>query len=229
MSRFAAYAFDAYGTLFDVYSVTSLAEELVPGQGLALAQLWRAKQLEYSWLSSLMLSATYTRPDFDAITRQALDYALAALVIPLDAAQRTALMDAYRTLDPFPDAAATLRRLAPAPRVILTNGTRAMLQPLVERSGLAGCLDGVVSVDDAGIYKPSPRVYQLLIDRFDVPADRIGFVSSNAWDAAGAKAFGFTTFWINRAGVPMERHAAEPDYVLATLSQIPDIVASLEP
>ncbi|HVO87513.1 MAG TPA: haloacid dehalogenase type II [Casimicrobiaceae bacterium] len=226
MSRFDAFAFDAYGTLFDVYSISALAERLVPGQGLALTQLWRTKQLEYSWLSSLMISATYPRPDFDAVTRQALDYALAALVIPLDRAAREKLIGAYLELDAFADAAATLERLAPTPRVILSNGTQAMLRPLLEHSGLASQLDDIVSVDDAGIFKPSPRVYQLLVDRFNTPAQRIAFVSSNGWDAAGAKAFGFTTFWINRAGLPMERHAPDPDFVIGSLAQIPELAKS---
>jgi len=223
MSRFAAFAFDAYGTLFDVYSLTALAERLAPRHGLALAQLWRTKQLEYSWLSSLMASDTYARPDFATVTRQALDYALAALVLQLSAEDREALIDAYGTLAPFPEAVAALERLAPTPRVILSNGTSAMLEPLVANSGLGEHIGAIVSVDDADIYKPSPRVYQLLLERFPVAPERIAFVSSNGWDATGAKAFGFTTFWINRMGLPIERHGPTPDYIIGSLGEIAPI------
>jgi 2-haloacid dehalogenase len=214
-----AFVFDAYGTLFDVNSVSALAEQLAPRQGLALSQLWRTKQLEYTWLQSLM-APMQPREDFAAITTHALDYAVSALIAPIDANGRQALLDAYRSLTPYPDAVETLERLAPRPRVILSNGTRAMLDPLIASSGLAPLLDDVISVDQADVYKPSPHVYQLAVDRLGMPASRIGFVSANGWDAAGARAFGFTTFWINRAGVPVERHAPEPDYCFASLRDI---------
>jgi 2-haloacid dehalogenase len=218
-----AFVFDAYGTLFDVHSVVTLAEQLAPRQGAVLSQLWRTRQLEYTWLASLMLSPTYAREDFSALTARALDYALSQLMIPLDAADRQRLLDAYRTLAPFPDAHDALAELAPRPRWILSNGTRAMLDPLVAASSLAPHLDGILSVDAAGIYKPSPRVYQLAVDQLALPAAEIAFVSSNGWDAAGAKAFGFTTFWINRYGLPVERHAPEPDYVVGSLGNLPAI------
>jgi 2-haloacid dehalogenase len=221
-----ALVFDAYGTLFDVHSVVTLAEELAPRQGAVLSQLWRTKQLEYTWLESLMLSPAYPRDDFSTLTARALDYALAQLMIPLEAAERQRLLDAYCALAPFPDAADALADLAPRPRWILSNGTRAMLDPLVAASPLARHVDGILSVDAAGIYKPSPRVYQLAVDALGLPAADIGFVSSNAWDAAGAKVFGFTTFWINRYGLPVERHAPEPDYVVGSLASIASIVGS---
>jgi 2-haloacid dehalogenase len=221
-----ALVFDAYGTLFDVHSVVTLAEELAPRQGAVLSQLWRTKQLEYTWLESLMLSPAYPRDDFSTLTARALDYALAQLMIPLEAAERQRLLDAYRALAPFPDAADALADLAPRRRWILSNGTRAMLDPLVAASPLARHVDGILSVDAAGIYKPSPRVYQLAVDALGLPAADIGFVSSNAWDAAGAKVFGFTTFWINRYGLPVERHAPEPDYVVGSLASIASIVGS---
>ncbi|HET9762136.1 MAG TPA: haloacid dehalogenase type II [Casimicrobiaceae bacterium] len=223
-----AFVFDAYGTLFDVHSVVTLAEELAPRQGAVLSQLWRTKQLEYTWLQSLMLSPAYARDDFAALTARALDYAVAQLVIPLSATDRQRLLDAYRVLDPFPDAVDALAQLAPRPRWILSNGTLAMLRPLVEASPLAMHIDAVLSVDDAGIYKPAPRVYQLAVDALDLAPAQIAFVSSNGWDAAGAKAFGFTTFWINRYGLPVERHAPEPDYVVGTLGHIAAIAAGLE-
>ena len=223
---FDAFVFDAYGTLFDVHSIAALAETLAPGQGHALSQTWRAKQVEYTWLQSLMATADHPREDFARITAHALDYAVAALLAPIDAAARQRLLDAYLALTPYPDAARTLERLAPRPRAILSNGTLAMLQPLVAASGLAPLLDAVLSVDVADVYKPSPRVYQLAVDALRLPPGRIGFVSANGWDAAGAKVFGFTTFWINRAGLPVERHAPAPDYVLGSLSDVAAIVGA---
>jgi len=218
-----AFVFDDYGTLFDVHSVGALADTLAPGQGHALAQLWRTRQVEYTWLTSLMATPDRPRDDFSRITAHALDYAVSALVAPIDAAGRQRLLDAYLTLTPFADAAATLERLAPRRRVVLSNGTLAMLEPLLAHSGLRPLLDGVLSVDAAGIFKPSPRTYQLAADALRLPPARIGFVSANGWDAAGAKAFGFTTFWINRMQMPVERHAPEPDYIVASLSDVATI------
>ena len=215
-----AWVFDAYGTLFDVHSVTTLAESLMPRRGAEFSQLWRTKQLEYTWLSSLMLTPATSRDDFAVVTAQALDYALAKLGIDLAGDDRGRLRNAYKTLAPYADAAATLGALAPRPRWILSNGTRAMLEPLVRHAGLDSHIDGILSVDAAGIYKPSPRVYQLALDTLRLPAARIGFVSSNCWDAIGAKAFGFTTFWINRVAAPVDRHGPAPDRILATLAEL---------
>jgi 2-haloacid dehalogenase len=220
-----AFVFDAYGTLFDVRSVSALAETLARGRGDALAQLWRTKQLEYTWWSALMSRTGRRRDDFAELTARALDYALEALAIPMDVRQRTLLASAYLALAPFADVPAALDALAPRPRWILSNGTRAMLDPLVRASGLAPHFDGVISVDEADAYKPDPRVYRLAADRLRMAPTRIGFVSSNAWDAAGAKAFGFTVFWINRNGAPAERHAPPPDYIIATLEELPALVA----
>ena len=219
-----ALVFDAYGTLFDVHSVTALAETLAPGRGVALSQLWRTKQLEYTWLASLMISPATPRGDFADATERALDFALAALEIELGSGDRARLQGAYLALAPFPDAAAALARLAPRPRWILSNGTLAMLEPLVRHTGLDVHLDGVLSVDAAGIYKPSPRVYQLAVDRLRVAPARIGFVSSNGWDAIGAKAFGFTSFWINRTGAPVDRHGPAPDRIISTLADLPALL-----
>ncbi len=216
----AAFVFDAYGTLFDVHSIAALAERLAPGHGAPLSRLWRTKQLEYTWLQSLMATPRHPREDFAAITAHALDYAIAALVLPLGAAARGQLLDAYLALAPFGDTHDVLAALAPRPRWVLSNGTRAMLDPLIRRNGLDDVIDGVISVDEADVYKPSPRVYQLAVDRLRLAPSQIGFVSSNGWDAAGAKAFGFTTFWINRDGVPTERHGPAPDYALATLADM---------
>ena len=215
-----AFVFDAYGTLFDVHSIAMLAETLVPTQGGALSRIWRTKQLEYTWLSSLMISPTRPREDFAAITSQALEYAVAQLMAPLDAAGRQQLLDAYRHLAPFPDAHDALAALAPRPRWILSNGTLAMLEPLVRDSPLAAHIDGILSVDDADIYKPSPRVYQLAVDRLRLAPADIAFVSSNGWDAAGAAAFGFRSVWINRQGEPVERHAPAPELIFGSLSHV---------
>ena len=223
---FAAFVFDAYGTLFDVNSVAALAEQLAPGNGAALSRLWRTKQLEYTWLQSLMATSRFPREDFGALTAHALDYAISALILPLDREARHRLLDAYLRLAPFPGTRDVLAALAPRPRWILSNGTRAMLDPLARSTGLDQVLDGIMSVDDAGIYKPSPRVYQLAVDRLRVAPAAIAFVSSNGWDAAGAKTFGFTTFWINRDGVPTERHAPEPDFVLGSLPELVPLVTA---
>ena len=220
-----AFVFDAYGTLYDVHSLITLAEEFAPKQGAVLSQVWRTKQLEYTWLSALMAAPGRARADFETLTARALDYAVAQLMIPLAEDERRKLLAAYRTLAPFADAAETLAKLAPRPRVILSNGTLAMLRPLVAQSPLAPHLDDILSVDAAQTYKPAPAVYRLAVDRLQLPAEAIAFVSANGWDAAGAKAFGFTTFWINRQGLPIERHAAEPDFVVATLAHLPAIVS----
>jgi 2-haloacid dehalogenase len=211
-----AFVFDAYGTLFDPLSVATRAEALLPGHGADLARLWRTKQLEYTWLGSLM----DMRADFERVTVQALDYALAALAVPLDAHGRESLVAAWRTLAPYADAGRTLARLAPRTRLILSNGTRAMLDPLVDASGLRPHLDDVLSVDAVDIYKPSPRVYALACERCALPPERVAFVSSNGWDATGAKAFGFDVWWVNRAGLPVERHGPAPDHIVGSLDEV---------
>jgi 2-haloacid dehalogenase len=221
-----ALVFDAYGTLFDVQSVAATIERLLPGHGIALSRLWRAKQLEYSWLQSLMQSPMQRREDFAAVTAHALDHAAEALALPLAGAARHRLMDAYLDLSAYPDAAPALARLAPRPRLILSNGTRAMLEPLAAATGVARHLDVILSVDAAGIYKPSPRAYQLALDHLKFLPVRIGFVSANAWDAIGAKAFGFTSFWINRDHAPLDRNGPKPDAVIDSLSDLPRLLGS---
>jgi 2-haloacid dehalogenase len=222
-----ALVFDAYGTLFDVQSVAVTVDRLFPGRGAELSQLWRSKQLEYSWLQSLMQSPMQRREDFAAVTAHALDYAAEALGLVLAGAARHRLLDAYLDLTAYADAAPTLARLGPRPRMILSNGTRAMLEPLAAATGVARHLDVILSVDAAGIYKPSPRVYQLALDHLKFLPIRIGFVSANAWDAIGAKAFGFTSFWINRNRAPLDRHGPKPDAVVNSLSELPPLVGSV--
>jgi len=220
IAMIAAFVFDAYGTLFDVHSVVELAETVAPGQGAALSRTWRTKQLEYTWLQSLMASEGQPREDFYALTAHALDYAVDALHLAIDGVARSRLLAAYGALAPFPEVPAALAALDPRPRWILSNGTLAMLEPLVAATGLGTLLDGILSVDQAGIYKPSARAYRLAVDRLALPPSKIAFVSSNGWDAAGAKVFGFTTFWINRDSAPIERHAPPPDFVVGSLADV---------
>ena len=223
-SEVAGFVFDAYGTLFDVQSVARLAEELAPRHGDLLAQLWRSKQLEYTWLESLM--AGRKRDDFRTITALALDYAAEQLKVPLGAMEKGRLCDAYLTLDPFEDARATLASLDPFPRWILSNGTLAMLTPLVRHARMESLLAGILSVDLVDVYKPAPQVYALAVEKLSLPPNRIGFVSANCWDAIGARAFGFTTFWINRRGVPVDRHGPAPHHVLGSLTDLPAMVGA---
>jgi 2-haloacid dehalogenase len=220
-ARPAALVFDAYGTLFDVHSVVALCDELWPGKGTQLSQLWRTKQLEHTWLRSLM--GRYE--DFAHVTEGALRYACAALALPYDDAKRSRLMRAYLHLATFPEVKDALARLGGIELAILSNGAPAMLRELVANAGLAGTIPHVLSVDEVGIYKPSPRVYQLAVDRLGVPATAIGFVSSNGWDAAGAKAFGFRTFWVNRGGAPFDPLGVAPDHVIGSLADLPGLLS----
>jgi len=214
MARIKALVFDAYGTLFDVHSVVALGERMFPGKGGALSQLWRAKQLEYTWLRSLM--GRYQ--DFTAVTAAALGYACTVLQLPLDADKSGQLMAAYNQLELYPDARDALAALTGLELAILSNGAPAMLAPLVKNAGLDKTFSAVISVDEVKIFKPAPRVYQLAPDRLGVAAGEIGFVSSNYWDAAGAKNFGFNVFWINRAGAQPDVLGAAPDVVLDKLT-----------
>ncbi len=219
-STFKAVVFDAYGTLFDVHSVVTVADTLFPGRGVELSRLWRGKQLEYTWLRSLMENYA----DFTAVTRSALEHACAALDLPLNEAQAERLMAAYDNLALFPDARAALAALSGFKLAILSNGSRAMLEPLVANANLDSTLAAVFSVDDIRIYKPAPRVYQLAVDRLGVAKSEIAFVSSNYWDAAGAKNFGFRVFWINRAGARADALGVMPDHTLAKLTELPALM-----
>ena len=219
-----ALVFDAYGTLFNVHTVMATCESLFPGKGSALSHLWRGKQLEYSWLRSLM--GRYV--GFSQVTRESLQFACNSLGLAYSEEIQARLEQAYRTLAMFDDAFPTLqqlRRLQPAIKLaILSNGAPAMLNTVVAHNKLNALLDEVLSVDEVGIFKPDPRVYQLACDRMGFAGNAIGFVSSNGWDAAGAKAFGFTTFWINRAKTPLEMLGVKPDYVLNSLNELGPLV-----
>ena len=214
MSSLQALVFDAYGTLFDVHSVLRRCDSFFPGRGAALSQLWRAKQLEYTWQRSLMNRYA----PFSTVTREALAYACEALSLDLTAERMEALMGEYNMLSPFADVEPTLARVASFKKAILSNGSPDMLEPLVEQSGLK--LDALISVDEAQVFKPAPVVYDLAVRKLKIDRQRIGFVSSNCWDALGAKSFGFTVFWINRAGAPVDRLGFEPDRIVSGLDEI---------
>ena len=209
--------FDAYGTLFDVYSVGALAEQLFPGKGPAVTQLWRAKQLEYTWLRSLM--GRYET--FDRITGAAWTHATTTLGLNADAAAIEKLVAAFQTLTPHSEVRDALDKLAvKRPLNILSNGTPSMLHGLLAHHGMSDRFNAVLSVDEVGIYKPHPKVYQLVLERFGVTREQVGFVSSNCWDACGATAFGFTTFWINRAQTQLDGLGAVPKHQLRLLSDM---------
>ena len=209
------YVFDAYGTLFDVHSIVDAGAAITP-EPAALSLLWRQKQLEYTWLRSLM--GRYE--DFWAITEAALRYAVRRLDIAAGEAQIQALMNAYLRLACFPDVRDALARLA-APRAILSNGAPKMLEAAVRSSGLAPLLDHVISVDRVRIYKPAAAVYALGPETLGIQADELLFVSSNAWDVAGAKAFGYRVAWCNRLGAPEEVLGLGADYVIPSLRELP--------
>jgi 2-haloacid dehalogenase len=215
-----ALVFDAYGTLFDVHSVIADCEALFPGKGASLSRLWRDKQLEYTWLRSLM--GRYA--DFSAITAAALTTACNMLRLELSESAARRLMDAYLVLKAFPDVADTLARLRARKLAILSNGSPAMLHAVVRHTGLDQVLDTVLSVDALRIFKPHPSVYAYAVEQLQVPAGAIGFVSSNFWDVAGATSFGFRTFWINRAGVAPDALGYQPAAVLTKLSDLPGLL-----
>ena len=211
-----AFVFDAYGTLFDPYSVRMLAETLFPSHGAALSQLWRAKQLEYSWLRALM----HRYEDFWSITRNALTFSCRSLELPCTEKQLHSLLDAYLRLDTFPEVKAALQRLADRRLAILSNGSPNMLHSVVDSNNLRDIFEHVLSVDVLKLYKPHPAVYQHAADQLKVPKESVGFVSANFWDIAGAASFGFQTFWLNRAQVPSDELGVRPTITLQSLADL---------
>ena len=211
-----ALVFDAYGTLFDVQSVSAQCDSLWPGQGAAVSRIWRSKQLEYSWLRTLMKRYV----DFETLTGDALRWTCESLGVSCATRDVEQLLAAYRNLAVFPDVATAFRNLGNRKRMILSNGSPAMLKAVVHNTGLEDLFDVVVSVDVLGVYKPDPKVYQLAVDTLHIEASHIGFVSANSWDICGAQSFGLHTYWVNRSRVPGERLAVEPDHVLTALTEL---------
>lgn len=211
-----ALVFDAYGTLFDVHSVIAECDAAFPGKGVALSQLWRTKQLEYTWLRSLM--GRYV--DFEAVTAAALNTACRMLDLTLDPPTSGRLLGAYRTLALFQEVPTALEQLRGRKLAILSNGSPAMLNAVVRHAGLDRVLDAVISVDGLKIFKPHPSVYALATKAFALEPAEIGFVSSNFWDISGATSFGFKTFWINRTGQIPDELGFSPVAVLQSLDQL---------
>ena len=216
-----AVVYDAYGTLFDFASAAASCRDVLGDRTTALTTLWRDKQLQYSWLRTLQ--NRYVA--FDQITADALDYAMATLGLD-DPALRSRLLDLYRTLLPFPEVPGMLARLSAAglPAAILSNGSPAMLAPLVARPGIGEHLHAVLSVDAVGAYKTDPRAYRLAVDRLSVPSETICFVSSNAWDAWAGADFGCSSVWCNRANQPPEHLPGRPAAILHDLCDLPALL-----
>lgn len=212
-----ACVFDAYGTLFDVHSAIGRHRQRLGGAADQVSNLWRAKQLEYTWLRSLM----GRHADFWQVTAEALEYALDTFGIA-DAKLQGDLLEAYLHLDCYPDVPETLRRLRQSgmQTAILSNGSPSMLESAVKNSGIAPLIERILSVEEVGIYKPDPRVYRLATERLGLAAEEIAFQSSNAWDVAGAAAFGFRVVWINRFGQRRERLPFGPAAELKSLAEL---------
>ncbi len=218
-----ACVFDAYGTLFDFAAAARGCRDVLGDQIDKVTALWRDKQLQYTWLR-----ATQGRHvDFWQVTGDALDFALETLGIG-NPALRDRLMTLYLTLDSFPEVPNVLRQLKSAGlrTAILSNGSPKMLDAVVKGAKLDGLLDAVLSVEEVGVYKPHPKVYQLAVDRLGVPASAIAFQSSNAWDAYAASAFGMQVVWCNRYGQRRERLPGTPDREIKTLAELPALVGA---
>ena len=241
-----AVVFDAYGTLYDVQSVAAITDEAFPGYGDLITQIWRIKQLEYSWLRSLM--GRYE--DFSVITRESLNYTLRILGLSFDAKVFERVMDKYVHLDLYPDARQALAALKGRKLAILSNGSSDMLNALVKNTGLDAVLDATVSIDSKRIFKPSPQAYTLIEERLGVKPADVLFVSSNPWDAIGAKSFGLNVAWIERVTpeamallcqksdvvapltmfkairMQMDEMGLQPDHRIGTLTDLPKLLAT---
>jgi len=219
----AACVFDAYGTLFDVNSAAHSAQDVLGEKWQAFAELWRAKQLQYTWLRGL--GGRHT--NFWQVTGDALDFAMSALHLK-DDALRARLLDLYLSLKAYPEVPEALQRLKAGglKLAILSNGTPAMLSAAASNAGIAEMFDAILSVEEVQVYKPHPKVYALACERLNFRAEQICFLSSNGWDAYSAKAFGFRVLWCNRFGQAPERIPETPDAQIVTLAEVPGIVLS---
>ena len=244
-----AVVFDAYGTLYDIQSVAAVTEEAFPGYGEIVTQIWRIKQLEYTWLRSLMRRYQ----DFSVVTRDSLAYTLRVLGLKHDGGVFERIMDKYLHLELYPDATAALAAMRGRKLAILSNGSSGMLNALVRNSGLDRVLDATISIDSQEIFKPAPDAYSLIESVLGVPPAEVLFVSSNPWDACGAKAFGLNVAWIERVApeamalacvksdsvapltlftairTQMDELGLEPDYRIHALAELPGLVVSHEP
>lgn len=218
-----ACVFDAYGTLFNVHAAAQRLRDEIGPEADRMSMIWRTKQLEYTWLRSLMRAY---KP-FWEVTQDGLDYAMEATGLGDRPDLRQKLLDIYFRLDAYPEVPEMLSRLRAGglKTAILSNGSKDMLDGAVSSAGLSDILDSVQSVEDVGIFKPDPSVYQMSVDDLDLDArDKICFMSSNAWDAAAAADFGFRVVWVNRFRQPRERLPGEPKAVLETLEPLPDLL-----
>ncbi|MEE8439564.1 MAG: haloacid dehalogenase type II, partial [Micropepsaceae bacterium] len=215
--------FDAYGTLFDYASAAGKCKDQLGDRLAPFAAMWRDKQLQYTWLRAAQSRHT----DFWQVTGDALDFTMESMGIS-DPALRERLMNLFLTLDPFPEVETILRSLKDKgiKLAILSNGTPKMLDAAVDNAKLGPYFDAVISVEEAGVFKPHPKVYQLAVDRLGVKAAEISFQSSNAWDAYAASAFGMNVVWCNRYGQRAERLPGRPDHEVTTLDELPSLVAT---
>lgn len=223
LADIGACVFDAYGTLFDVNAAAQHCQAELGDKWQPLAETWRSRQLQYTWLRSLM--SQYV--DFWQVTGEALDFSLASLKID-DANLRQRLMDLYLQLDCYPEVPEVLKTLKSAGMrtAILSNGSPKMLDAAVANAGIGDHLDAVISVDQLRVFKPKMEVYQLAVDQLGVPAGRISFQSSNAWDAHAASVFGFKVVWCNRFGQAREGLPGSPDREVTSLDALPAIVGA---
>ena len=232
--KIKAVVFDAYGTLFDVYAIQVLADELYPGQGADIAVRWRDKQIEYTRLITQSdphnaSGSQYVRP-FWELTRLSLEYTLDRLSLDRQSGQIEKLMQQYARLTPFSENLAVLQKIKALglTTAILSNGSVDMLTSAVASAGMEDVLDHVISVDPIRLFKTSPESYGLVQKRIPVNKDEVLFVSSNAWDALGATWFGFTTHWVNRQGLPFEALTPRPHYSGPDLTSVLDSLGSLD-
>ena len=213
-----AVVFDAYGTLYDVHSIVRKCEKIYPGKGYQISQVWRQKQLEYSWLRSLM----DRYQDFWSLTGDALSYALDELTLQYSKGTIEDILNEYLYLDLYPEVVETLHAFRPWKLAILSNGSPKMLKELAVNTNLDKHIDAIISVDSLKTYKPKANVYNLAVENLGVNKNEILFVSSNGWDVAGSKSFGFTVGWINRLNKPVERLGIEPNYIVSNLAELAD-------
>lgn len=222
-------AFDAYGTLFDVYSMGQLAEEIFPSHGQALALMWRDRQIEYTRLVTMSdpspAGSKHYLP-FWELTIRSLRYVCKRMDLELSATNEKRLMDQYAKVSSFEDSLRVLKTIKDRgiSTAILSNGSKEMLTSVVESNGLEPYLDRVVTIEDVRLFKTAPQAYELLLKTFAVKKEEILFVSSNAWDALGAKWFGFDVFWVNRLGHPFEEIGEKPNYEGSSLSKVLEVL-----